>query len=35
MERLHLQEKEKWRRDMAAKIKETKIQMAQLAGKAP
>ena len=32
LERRHLQDKERWRKEMAAKIKETKTAMAQLAG---
>jgi hypothetical protein len=32
MERRHLQEKEKMRKEAAAKIRETKTAMAQLAG---
>jgi hypothetical protein len=32
MERRHLQEKEKLRKEAAAKIRETKVAMAQLAG---
>lgn len=32
MERRHLQEKEKMRKEAATKIRETKVAMAQLAG---
>jgi hypothetical protein len=32
MERRHLQDKEKMRKEHAAKIRETKLTMAQLAG---
>ena len=32
MDRMHIQEREKWKRDTAHKIKETKIQMMKLTG---
>jgi hypothetical protein len=35
LERQHLADKERWRREVAARIKETRLQMAQLAGEAP
>lgn len=32
MDRQHIQDREKWKREMAQKIKETKIQMMKLTG---
>lgn len=34
LERQHLADKERWRREVAARVKETRLQMAQLAGAA-
>jgi hypothetical protein len=32
LERQHIADKERWRREVSARIKETRLQMAQLAG---
>lgn len=35
MDRSHIQDREKWKRETMQKIKETKIQMMKLTGRSP